>query len=145
MQQLRARLFDGRLHLRDSRLAAFDTALRAFHRALRGAKFEFPLLELIARQQALLEKRIRALEILSPHLQRVLVEVEPRGRVLQFRLFQIGLGLIERRLRELGIEPHQFLASRDAVPFPHSYGLHDPGSLRAKVDRDRGLDLPRDQ
>ena len=56
VQQLRARLIDGRLRLRDPRLAALDTALRALDCTVRRAVFELALFELIVRQQALLEQ-----------------------------------------------------------------------------------------
>ena len=145
MQQLGARLFDGRALLRDPRLAAFNAAPGAFHAALRGAILELALFKLIAWQQALLEERLCALEVLPSHLQTVLVQVEPCGRVLQLRLLQIRFGLIERRLCQLGIESHELLAGRNAVAFPHGHRLHDPGRLRAKIDRDGRFDLPRDQ
>ena len=98
--ELRSRLLGRCLHLRDSGLAAFDVSLGALDAALGDAVLELAYLELIAWQEATLEQRLRALERAFLELDGILVEIELRGRVLQFRLPEVRLGLVERRLRD---------------------------------------------
>jgi len=51
------------------------------------------------------------------------------------------LCLVERRLRELGIEPDQFLAGGHSIALLRGHEVHEAGGFGAKLDRDRRFDL----
>jgi hypothetical protein len=133
-------LRSGSLHrgfeLFDPRLVGLHAPTRAFERTLRDPQLQGGIINLTLRQQPLVEHLLVAFVGLAAQGDGVLVEVDQCRSLLQPRLLQLRIGLLELRHGHTRVQGHEHLSCSDAIAFLHMDGLDQTRRLGTKFDGD---------